>query len=165
VSAFCKIAMPPPQSTAATEMASKSWTSGKNRANASLVSSHASRHAAFCVSNTRSFSASRPKSFTTSTPENVSCMIPVRRATRSRVARKPRRALRRNATLARITNGSTAYARSESFQSIQKSTTVMPTIVTMSATIESRPAVSKSFSVSTSDVSRVTVRPTGVRSK
>ena len=98
-------------------------------------------------------------------PEKVSCITPFSRPTRSRVARKPRLARRRNTTLAKATAGRAANVTSASFGFIQKRMTVIPASVTTSATMATMPAVRSSFSVSTSDVRRVTMRPTGLWSK
>ena len=61
-------------------------------------------------------------------------------------------------------SGSTENATSASRQSITSSTIMMPTSVNTSPKIETTPAVNSSLSTSTSVVTRVISRPTGLRS-
>ena len=61
-------------------------------------------------------------------------------------------------------SGSTENATSASRQSIQISTPMMPTSVNRSPKTETTPDVNSSFSTSTSVVTRVISRPTGLRS-
>ena len=61
-------------------------------------------------------------------------------------------------------SGSTENATSASRQSIVSSTIMMPTSVKMSPKTDTTPDVNRSFSASTSVVTRVIRRPTGLRS-
>ena len=61
-------------------------------------------------------------------------------------------------------SGSTEKATSASRQSIHTSTAMMPTSVNTSPNTDTTPAVNSSFSTSTSLVTRVISRPTGLRS-
>ena len=62
-------------------------------------------------------------------------------------------------------SGNTAKATSARRQSITTSTIMMPSSVNTSPKIDTTPAVNMSFSTSTSVVTRVISRPTGLRSK
>ena len=61
-------------------------------------------------------------------------------------------------------SGSTAKATSASRQFIHSITTMMPTSVNTSPKTVTTPDVNRSFSTSTSEVTRVISRPTGLRS-
>ncbi|MEZ4654495.1 MAG: hypothetical protein R3E12_13145 [Candidatus Eisenbacteria bacterium] len=62
-------------------------------------------------------------------------------------------------------NGTTTRVTSASLTLSQKSTTVIPISVMMSPKADTIPEVKSWFSASTSEVRRVIVRPTGLRSK
>ena len=61
-------------------------------------------------------------------------------------------------------SGSTEKATSASRQSIHSITAMMPTSVNTSPKIVTTPEVKRSFRTSTSEVTRVISRPTGLRS-
>ena len=74
------------------------------------------------------------------------------------------RTLRRNHCVISTISGSTENATSASRQSIHTSTAMMPTSVNTSPKTDTTPEVNSSFSTSTSVVTRVISRPTGLRS-
>ena len=86
------------------------------------------------------------------------------RAMSVRTVRYDSRALRRNHCVTTAISGMTASATSARRQSITNRTMMMPTSMKMSPKIETTPAVNRSFSTSTSVVTRVIRRPTGFRS-
>ena len=86
------------------------------------------------------------------------------RAIQPRTTRYDSRTLRRNHCVTSTMSGSTAKATSASRQFIQSITTMMPTSVNTSPKIVTTPDVNRSFSTSTSVVTRVISRPTGLRS-
>ena len=61
-------------------------------------------------------------------------------------------------------SGSTEKATSASFQFMASMTIMMPASVKTSPNTDTRPEVNRSFSTSTSVVTRVIIRPTGFRS-
>ena len=86
------------------------------------------------------------------------------RAIQPRTRRYESRTLRRNHCVTRPISGSTENATSASRQFIQNIMTMMPTSVNRSPNTVTTPDVNRSFSTSTSEVTRVISRPTGLRS-
>ncbi len=86
------------------------------------------------------------------------------RAIQPRTTRYESRTLRRNHCVTRTINGSTEKATSASRQSIHSITPMMPASVNRSPKTVTTPDVKRSLSTSTSDVTRVIRRPTGLRS-
>ena len=74
------------------------------------------------------------------------------------------RALRRNHCETAMISGRTENATSANRQSITISTIMMPRSMKTSPKIDTTPAVNRSFRTSTSVVTRVMSRPTGLRS-
>ena len=93
-----------------------------------------------------------------------SCRNALIRAIRPRTVRYESRTLRRNHCVTKKMSGSTENATSASRQFIHSITTMMPTSVNTSPKIVTTPDVNRSFSTSTSEVTRVISRPTGLRS-
>ena len=86
------------------------------------------------------------------------------RATQARTVRYDSRTFRRNHCVTSTISGRTAKVTSASRQSIVTRTIMIPTSVNTSPKIDTTPAVNMSFSTSTSVVTRVIRRPTGLRS-
>ncbi len=86
------------------------------------------------------------------------------RAMQVRTSRYDSRTWRRNHWVTTTISGSTAKDTAASRQSIVISTTRMPASMTMSPNTATTPAENRSFSASTSLVTRVISRPTGCRS-
>ena len=86
------------------------------------------------------------------------------RASRVRISRYATRTRVWKRCEVRYTSGMTANAASASRQSVTIIITAMASSVKRSPSPATTPAVNSSFSDSTSDVTRVTRRPTGVRS-
>ena len=86
------------------------------------------------------------------------------RATRARTCRYESRAFLRNQCVTRAMAGRTEKATSARRQSIQSSTTMMPPSVNTSRPTAITPDAKRSLRVSTSVVTRVINRPTGLRS-
>ena len=86
------------------------------------------------------------------------------RAIQRRTVRYDSRTCRRNHCVTMTMSGRTENASSASRQSIHSSTIMMPRSVKTSPKIETTPAVNMSLSTSTSVVTRVIRRPTGLRS-
>ncbi len=84
------------------------------------------------------------------------------RAIHVRTVRYDSRTLRRNHCAIRTMSGRTVNATSASRQSIQSITTMMPSSVNTSLKMVTTPDVNRSFSTSTSEVTRVMSRPTGL---
>ena len=97
-------------------------------------------------------------------PVMCSCRKALIRAIQIRTVRYDSRTLRRNHCVTSTISGSTENATSASRQSIMTSTIMMPASVKMSPKIDTTPDVNRSFSTSTSVVTRVISRPTGLRS-
>ena len=97
-------------------------------------------------------------------PVMFSCRKALIRAIQVRTVRYDSRTLRRNHCVTSTISGSTENATSASRQSIVTSTIMMPASVNTSPKIETTPAVNRSLSTSTSVVTRVISRPTGLRS-
>ena len=74
------------------------------------------------------------------------------------------RTFRRNHCVTRTISGSTANVTSASRQFIDSSTIMIPTSVNTSPKTETTPDVKRSLMTSTSVVTRVISRPTGLRS-
>ena len=118
----------------------------------------------FSRSNAAKLRASRRNSCTVDIPLMFSCSDALICAIQPRTARYDARALRRNHCVTSAMSGSTENATSASRQSIHSSTPMMPTSSTMSRNTEMTPDANRSFSASTSVVTRVIRRPTGWRS-
>ena len=86
------------------------------------------------------------------------------RAIHARTVRYESRTCRRNHCVMTTMSGSTENATSASRQSIASSTIMIPASVKMSPNTDTTPDVNRSFSASTSVVTRVIMRPTGLRS-
>ena len=86
------------------------------------------------------------------------------RAIHVRTVRYDSRTFRLNHWVTRTMSGRTEKATSASRQSITSSTTMMPISVNRSPKPATTPEVNRSFSASTSVVTRVIMRPTGLRS-
>ena len=97
-------------------------------------------------------------------PVMCSCRNALMRAIQMRTVRYDSRTRVRNHCVTSTMSGSTENASSASRQSITTSTIMMPRSVKMSPKIETTPAVNRSLSTSTSVVTRVIRRPTGLRS-
>ena len=104
-----------------------------------------------------------PKSCTTDMPDRCSWRNALRRATAVRTSRKLTRARLLNQSVSRKSSGRMAKVASARRTSSATSTAAMPASSRTSPTIETMPAVNSSLSASTSVVTRVTRRPTGVR--
>ena len=87
------------------------------------------------------------------------------RATHLRVSRNDWRAPRRNQSVSRKKSGSTAKVTSASRKSSASITPMIPSRVNRSPNTVTTPEVNSSFTASTSVVTRVISRPTGLRSK
>ena len=87
------------------------------------------------------------------------------RATQRRTSRKERRDPRRNQLVTRNSAGITAKAVRASRQSSHNMTAMMPSSVNTSPNTVTTPEVNSSLTASTSLVTRVMSRPTGLRSK
>ncbi len=124
----------------------------------------ASRCFRLISSNRSKVRRSRRKSCTVGMPVMCSCRNALIRATQARTVRYDSRTLRRNHCVTRTMSGRTAKVTSASRQSIVTSTIMMPASVKMSPKMETTPAVNMSLSTSTSVVTRVMSRPTGLRS-
>ena len=85
-------------------------------------------------------------------------------ASRNRISRKASRTRRRKIAAVSQTKGMTEKVTSASSRSIASIMTMMATRVNTSPKIVTTPEEKSSFSVSTSDVTRVISRPTGLRS-
>ena len=86
------------------------------------------------------------------------------RAIQPRTTRYDSRTFRRNQFVMSAMIGSTAKATSASRQFIDSITIMIPASVKTSPKIDTTPDVNRSFITSTSDVTRVISRPTGLRS-
>ncbi len=86
------------------------------------------------------------------------------RAIQPRTTRYDSRTLRRNHCVTRAISGSTTKLASASFQFMPSITIMMPASVNTSPKIATTPAVNRSLRTSTSLVTRVMSRPTGLRS-
>ena len=86
------------------------------------------------------------------------------RASRVRTFRYDSRALRRNHCVTITISGSTENATSASRQSMSNNTIMIPVSVNRSPNTETTPELNRSFRASTSVVTRVISRPTGLRS-
>lgn len=98
-------------------------------------------------------------------PVRLSCRKELSWATHWRTSRKLRRAPRRNQSVTRKKAGSVAKVTSARRQSSASITVMMPSSVNRSPKTVTTPAVNSSLSASTSLVTRVIRRPSGVRSK
>ena len=98
-------------------------------------------------------------------PLMFSAMVALTRARRMRTARKDERIPSRIRLVKISSGGITRKVIRASGQFSSSSAIAIPTMVTASLRIISPPEVSNSFSASTSLVSRVISRPTGLRSK
>ena len=87
------------------------------------------------------------------------------RAIQPRTSRYDCRALRRNHCVTAAMRGSTERATTARRQSMTKSTTAMPASMKTSRNTDTTPDANSSFRASTSVVTRVISRPTGLRSK
>ncbi len=130
-----------------------------------MESMFASRCFALISSNREKFIASRRNSCTVDIPVMFSCRKALIRAIQVRTVRYDSRTFRRNHCVTSTMSGSTAKVASARCQSITSSTTMMPRSVNTSPKIDTTPDVNRSFSTSTSLVTRVMRRPTGLRSK
>jgi hypothetical protein len=86
------------------------------------------------------------------------------RAIQMRTVRYDSRTFLRNHWVTSQMNGSTENATMARRQSIQTIITMMPTSVNRSPKMDTTPEVNRSFRTSTSVVTRVINRPTGLRS-
>ncbi len=98
-------------------------------------------------------------------PERCSWRKAASRATAARTSRKLLRARLLNQSVSRKSSGRIAKVASARRRSSATSTAAMPASTSTSPTIETMPAVNISLRASTSAVTRVTRRPTGVVSK
>ena len=114
--------------------------------------------------NREKFRASRPNSCTVAMPVMFSCRNALMRAIHARTVRYESLTCRLNHCVTTTMRGSTEKATSASRQSIASSTIMIPASVKMSPNTETTPEVNRSFSASTSVVTRVIIRPTGLRS-
>jgi hypothetical protein len=115
-------------------------------------------------SNLAKFSASRLNSCTVDMPVMFSCRNALMRAIQARTVRYDSRTFRRNHWVTSRMSGSTENATSASRQSMTTSIAMMPTSVNMSPNAATTPDVNRSLRTSTSVVTRVISRPTGLRS-
>ena len=97
-------------------------------------------------------------------PVMFSCRNALICAIHARTSRYDSRACVRNQCVTRAMAGRTENATSASRQSIQSRTTMMPASVNTSRPTAITPDANRSFRVSTSVVTRVISRPTGLRS-
>ena len=97
-------------------------------------------------------------------PVMFSCRNALIRATRARTCRYDSRACVRNQFVTRAIAGRTEKATSARRQSIQSSTTMMPASVNTSRPTAITPDANRSLRASTSVVTLVISRPTGLRS-
>ena len=117
------------------------------------------------ISSKRSkFSASRRNSCTVDIPVMFSCRKALMRAIHARTTRYDSRTLRLNHCVMNAMSGSTEKATSARRQFIASMTTMIPASVNTSPKIVTTPDVNRSFRTSTSEVTRVIRRPTGLRS-
>ena len=110
------------------------------------------------------FLASRRNSWTVAIPVMFSCRNALIFAIHVRTFRYESRTLRRNHWVMTTMSGSTEKATSARRQSMISSTIMMPTSVKTSPNTDTTPEVKRSLSTSTSVVTRVISRPTGLRS-
>ena len=123
-----------------------------------------SRCARLIASNAPKFRASRLNTCTVVIPVTFSCRKALMRAIHVRTWRYDSRTRRRNHCVITTITGSTENVSSARRQSIIVSTTMMPTSVNTSPKIATTPDENISLRTSTSVVTRVMRRPTGVRS-
>ena len=97
-------------------------------------------------------------------PVMFSCRNALIRAIRPRTVRYESRTLRRNHCVTNTISGSTEKATSASRQFIHSITPMIPASVKRSPKMVTTPEVNRSLSTSTSEVTRVISRPTGLRS-
>ena len=97
-------------------------------------------------------------------PVRFSCRKAFRRDTHVRTSRYDSRTLRRNHCVTIRISGSTQNVSSASRQSSDTSTTMMPSSDSTSPNTDTTPDVNRSLIASTSLVTRVMSRPTGLRS-
>ncbi len=115
-------------------------------------------------SNRWKFSASRRNSCTVAMPVMFSCRNALMRAIQPRTTRYESRTFFRNHWEMPTMIGSTAKVTSASRQFMTSIITMMPTSVSTSLNTVTTPDVNRSFRTSTSEVTRVIRRPTGLRS-
>ena len=108
--------------------------------------------------------ASRRNNCTVPIPVMCSCRYALMRAIQVRTVRYDSRTFRRNHCVTRTMSGSTANDTTASRQFIVSRTIMIPTSVNTSPNTETTPDVNRSFRTSTSVVTRVMRRPTGLRS-
>ena len=109
-------------------------------------------------------SVSRRNSCTVDIPVMFSWRNALIRAIQPRTRLYESRTLRRNHWVTSTMSGSTENATSASRQFIQSITIMMPASVNTSPNTVMTPEVKRSLMTSTSDVTRVMSRPTGLRS-
>ena len=97
-------------------------------------------------------------------PVMFSCRNALIRAIQPRTTRYESRTFRRNHCVTMTISGSTENATSASRQFIHSIMIMMPTSRNTSPKTVTTPDVNRSFRTSTSDVTRVIRRPTGLRS-
>ena len=129
-----------------------------------MDSTLASRWARLIRPNCSKLRPSRRKSCTVAMPVTFSCRNALIRAICSRTRRYDSRAFFRNQCVTQAMAGRTAKTTSARRQSIQSSTSMMPASRKTSRNTVTTPEANSSFRVSTSEVTRVISRPTGLRS-
>ena len=115
--------------------------------------------------NAARFLSSRRNSCTTAIPDRFSCRNALIRATHRRVSRNELRAPLRNQFVTAKKRGMTANVTRASRQLRLTITAMMPTRAKRSPKTVTTPEVKSSLTASTSVVTRVMSRPTGLRSK